>query len=100
MPLPEIIPVKYTEEEADYVSMRPLVRQNFRPAELVDMIVRVAGKDLGRVQQILRSGMWFFDRTDTGGRDLKATRPTWVGFWQSIQMRIRVGRFGPSCVQR
>jgi len=60
VPLPETIPVKYTEEEADYVSMRPLVRQNFRAAELVDMIVRVAGKDLARVQQILRSGSVVF----------------------------------------
>jgi hypothetical protein len=60
VPLPEIILVKYTEEEADYVSMRPLVRQNFRAAELVDMIVRVAGKDLSRLQQIIRSGTVVF----------------------------------------
>jgi hypothetical protein len=60
VPLPETIPVKYTEEEADYVSMRPLVRQNFRATELVDMIVRVAGKDLLRMQQILRSGTVVF----------------------------------------
>jgi hypothetical protein len=60
VPLPETIPVKYTEEEADYVSMRPLVRQNFRAAELVDMIVRVAGKDAARVEQILRSGTVVF----------------------------------------
>ena len=70
MPLPETIPVKYTEEEADYVSMRPLVRQNFRATELVDMIVRVAGKDLLRMQQILRSGTVVF----------RSYRYWWQGF--------------------
>jgi hypothetical protein len=60
MPLPEIIPVKYTEEEAEYVSIRPLVQQQFRCAELVDMIVRVTGKDAARVQQILRTGTIVF----------------------------------------
>ncbi|HXN29492.1 MAG TPA: hypothetical protein VN902_20375 [Candidatus Acidoferrales bacterium] len=60
MPLPETIAVKYTEEEAEYLSMRPLVRQTFRAAELVDMIVQVAGKDSARVQQILRAGTIVF----------------------------------------
>jgi hypothetical protein len=58
--LPETIPVKYTEEEAEYLSVRPLVRQEFRSAELVDMIVQVAGKDLARVQKILSSGTIVF----------------------------------------
>jgi hypothetical protein len=60
MPFPESIPVKYSEEEAEFISMRPLVRQTFRPAELVDMIVAVTGKDPQRVQQILRSGTVVF----------------------------------------
>jgi hypothetical protein len=60
VPLPETIPVKYTEEEAEYISMRPLVRQEFRSAELVDMIVQVAGKDPGRVQKILSAGTIVF----------------------------------------
>jgi hypothetical protein len=60
VPLPETIAVKYTEEEAEYLSMRPLVRQTFRAAELVDMIVQVAGKDSTRVQQILRGGTIVF----------------------------------------
>ena len=58
--MPETIAVKYTEEEAEYLSMRPVVRQTFRAAELVDMIVRVSGKDSERVQQILRSGTIVF----------------------------------------
>jgi hypothetical protein len=60
VPLPETIPVKYTEEEAEYVSIRPVVRQSFRAAELVDMILGVTGKDLFRIQQILRSGTVVF----------------------------------------
>src|SRR6516165_7175672 len=54
--LPEQIPVRYTEEDAGYVSVRPVVKQTFRLAELADMLVSVAGKDPARVQQILRAG--------------------------------------------
>ena len=56
MPLPETIPVRYTEEEAGYVSVRPLVQQIFRLHELADMVVRVTGKDAARVRQIFRAG--------------------------------------------
>lgn len=56
MPLPETIPVRYTEEEAGYVTVRPVVRQTFRLAELLDMILSVTGKDAARVRQILHSG--------------------------------------------
>jgi hypothetical protein len=54
--LPESIPVRYSDEEAGYVSIRPVVRQTFRLDELLDMILSVAGKDVPRVHQILRSG--------------------------------------------
>src|SRR5215469_1183190 len=60
MALPEAIQVKYTEEEAEYVSIRPVVQQQFRGSELVDMIVQVTGKDLPRIQQILRAGTVVF----------------------------------------
>jgi hypothetical protein len=56
MPLPETIPLRFTEEDAGYVTVRPVVRQTFRLAELADMVVSVTGKDLSRVQQIFRSG--------------------------------------------
>jgi len=56
MSLPEQIQVRYTEDEAGYVSVRPVVRQAFRLAELADMVVSVAGKDVARVQQIFRTG--------------------------------------------
>jgi hypothetical protein len=60
VPLPKTIPVKYTEEEAEYISMRPLVRQEFSSAELVDMVVQIAGKDADRVQKILSAGTIVF----------------------------------------
>ena len=56
MPLPETIPVRYTEEDAGYVTVRPVVRQTFRLGELLDMILSVAGKDVPRVRQLLHSG--------------------------------------------
>src|SRR3990172_2710357 len=56
MALPQSISVRYTEEEAEYLSVRPVVRQEFRLEELLDMLVSVAGKDVRRLQQVLRSG--------------------------------------------
>lgn len=61
MPLPAQIPVKYTEEEAEYISVRPVVRQTFQLAELVDMVLGVTGKDLPRIRQILHSGTIVFN---------------------------------------
>ena len=60
MALPETIPVRYTEEEAEYLSVRPVVRQAFRLQELIDMVLGVTGKDLARIRQILRSGTVVF----------------------------------------
>jgi hypothetical protein len=56
VPLPESIPVRYTEEEAGYVTFRPVVRQTFRLYDLLDMVLSVTGKDAPRIRQILRSG--------------------------------------------
>jgi hypothetical protein len=71
VPLPETIPVRYTEEEAGYVTVRPLVRQTFRLDELLDMILSVAGKDLTRVRQLLHSGtvVYHFYRYSWAGFD-------------------------------
>jgi len=56
MPLPETIAMRFTEEDAGYVTVRPVVRQVFRLAELVDMVLSVTGKNALRVQQIFRAG--------------------------------------------
>lgn len=75
MPLPETIPVRYTEEEAGYVTVRPLVRQTFRMDELLDMILSVAGKDAARVRQLLHSGtvVYHFFRYSWAGFDADET---------------------------
>src|ERR1700752_5313525 len=77
MPLSGSIAVKYSEDDAQFISIRPLVRQTFRPAELIDMIVSVTGKDPQRVQQILRSGTivfnsyrYWWDAIDAGPPEL------------------------------
>jgi hypothetical protein len=56
MSLPETIAMRFTEEDAGYVTVRPVVKQTFRLAELADMVVSVTGKNVSRVQQILRTG--------------------------------------------
>jgi len=72
VPLPETIPVRYTEEEAGYVTVRPVVRQTFRLDELLDMILSVAGKDLARIRQLLHSGtvVYHFYRYSWAGFDV------------------------------
>jgi hypothetical protein len=56
MPLPNQILLRYTDEDAGYMSIRPVIKQSFQLHELLDMVVSVAGKDAARVQQIFRSG--------------------------------------------
>lgn len=56
MPLPQTIAMRFTEEDAGYVTVRPVVKQTFRLAELADMVVSVTGKNISRVQQIFRAG--------------------------------------------
>jgi hypothetical protein len=56
MPIPETIAIRFTEEDAGYVTVRPVVRQTFQLGELADMVVSVTGKNVPRVQQILRAG--------------------------------------------
>lgn len=75
MPLPETIAVRYTEEEAGYVTVRPLVRQTFHLEELLDMVLSVAGKDPERVRQLLHSGtvVYHFYRYSWEGFDADET---------------------------
>lgn len=71
VPLPETISVRYTEEDAGYVTVRPLVRQTFQIGELLDMILNVSGKDVARVKQLLHSGtvVYHFYRYSWAGFD-------------------------------
>ncbi|HKO03729.1 MAG TPA: hypothetical protein VJW51_03215 [Candidatus Acidoferrales bacterium] len=56
MPLPAVIPVRYTDEEAGFVSVRPVLRMGLRPEQLLELILGVTGKSIDRVEQILRGG--------------------------------------------
>ena len=56
MPLPESIAVTYTEEDAGYVDVQPVIKQSFQLRELLDLVLSVTGKDSARIQQILRAG--------------------------------------------
>jgi hypothetical protein len=56
MSLPETIAMRFTEEDAGYVTVRPVLRQVFRLTELADMVLSVTGKNALRVQQIFRAG--------------------------------------------
>jgi hypothetical protein len=56
MPLPETIAMRFTEEDAGYVTVRPVVKQTFQLGELADMVLSVTGKNVARVQQIFRAG--------------------------------------------
>jgi hypothetical protein len=60
MAIPETIPVRYSEEEAGYVSFRPVIRQTFRINDLLDMVLTVTGKEPARIRRILRSGTVVF----------------------------------------
>jgi hypothetical protein len=71
MPLPETISVRYTEEDAGYVTVRPIVRQTFRLEDLLDMVLSVTGKNAARIRQILQSGtvVYHFYRYSWAGFD-------------------------------
>ncbi len=56
MGFPEKIAVRFTEEEADYISMRPILKQPFTAEELVGMILTATGKHPERIREILRAG--------------------------------------------
>ncbi len=56
MPLPKTIAMRFTEDDAGYVTVRPVVKQTFRLPELADMVVSVTGKNAVRMQQIFRAG--------------------------------------------
>jgi hypothetical protein len=54
--LPERISVKISSEAAGSISITPVVRQELAAAQLVENILRVTGKNAGRVRDVLRQG--------------------------------------------
>ncbi len=54
--IPARIPVKISSEAAGSVSVSPVVAQQMTPAELIEQILRLTGKDAARVREILERG--------------------------------------------
>lgn len=61
MGTPRKIPVRFTEEVAEFIDTRPVVRQTFTLHELVDMILATTGKNQPRIAEILRSGTCMYN---------------------------------------
>lgn len=79
MPLPSVIPVRYTDEEAGFVSIRPVMRMGLRPEQLLELILGVTGKHAERVEQIVRSGSvaaggfrYWWEGVEIGAGELEA----------------------------
>ncbi len=56
MALPERVRVKLMSEGAGYISTERVVQRDYPAAELLEALLAVAGKNIGRLQQILRAG--------------------------------------------
>jgi hypothetical protein len=54
--LPEDITVRFTEEEAGYLSVRPVRRQSFRLDDLVGLVLSVTGREPERLRRVLAGG--------------------------------------------
>jgi hypothetical protein len=56
VPLPETIPVKLSSEEAGAIAITPVVVEEMAAAELVEVLLGVAGKDVERIRGLLARG--------------------------------------------
>jgi hypothetical protein len=56
MALPDPVRVKLSSEAADFISLTPVVVQDFALLDLLERIVTTTGKDPDRVRDILRRG--------------------------------------------
>jgi hypothetical protein len=84
MPLPQQIPVRYSDEDAGYLSMRPVVKQIFQLHEIADLVVSVVGKDPARVQQIFRTGSVVYNGYRYAWEPLQAELPEFVSLLASF----------------
>jgi len=78
MSLPQQISVRYSDEDAGYLSVRPVVKQTFQLHELADLVVSVVGKDPARVQQIFRTGSVLYNGYRYAWDPLQAELPDFV----------------------
>jgi hypothetical protein len=74
---PETIRVRLSPEDAGAITLSPVVAQDLALAELIEIVVRAAGKDSERVRRILEAG------TVLSG----ATRYRWAG-WETTREEV------------
>jgi hypothetical protein len=77
--LAAVIPVRYSDEDAGFVSVRPVLRMALRPEQLLELILGVTGKNAERVEQILRGGSvaaggfrYWWEAVDVAAGELEA----------------------------
>ena len=56
MPLPETIRVKLSSEAAESIAITRVVVEEMSPAELVEVVLGIAGKDVDRIKDLLSRG--------------------------------------------
>jgi len=78
VPFQNVIPVRYSDEDAGFVSVRPVMRMALRPEQLLELILGVTGKHAERVEQILRAGSvaaggfrYWWKAMEVGGAELE-----------------------------
>lgn len=57
----ELIPVKYSEDTAQFADIRPVRRQPMTLTELVGLVLTHTGKDSARIRELLRRGTCTFN---------------------------------------
>ena len=72
MSLPETIRVKLSSEAAGAITMSPVVVRDMPARELIELMLGITGKDVGRLQELLLRGAWVSG----------ASRFRWTG-WQA-----------------
>jgi len=56
LPLPDVVPTKISSEEAGFINLTPVGREELAVADLIERILAVTGKDAERIAVILGRG--------------------------------------------
>lgn len=79
MPLPDVVPTKISSEEAGFINLTPVGREELAIADLVGRILAVTGKDANRIASILGRGSFVsgasryrWERFEAASEDLAA----------------------------
>ncbi len=108
MGLPETVRVKLSSENAEYVTLTPVVLRDMPLQELVELMLGVVGKSAERVRDLLRRGTLVSGATrfrwngwEAGAEDVEAMLATFPdpdpGRPFSRDMCVRAVLRGPNC---